>query len=322
MGQLGRATILSSPSFTPVLPDLCDILRLNPFPPAPNLLSLLLASTRRLLRIVSPFKSFELKPSPEDFGQLQVRARLALGVVEAISMTLMTLWTVERENARLSAQFNGGTSPPLIVINSASSLDSPPVVKPAASASNVVLPSPSTTRKRRRRLNGIHLKDSGHRQSQVEGWHEASLDELERRRGGSPLSSDSSLTPLQKTARPTDRTWTHSVVGLTKPAPSSRSNSEMSPQMRSTRDISPTTYIRRAVNGPASHASVDEKIDKDAGESVEEYEDPEEELIGAMQDGGEIVRELVLQSENWHSLWIYFGAFGVLAVVLGLGRTG
>lgn len=213
----------------------------------------------------------------------------------------MSTWRIEQENSRLCAILGGGDPPPTIIIHAGSGLDTTHQSTDNSHDPSAISFHPPIRRRRKK----VETASKGTlERRKMNGWHSDSLDELGRRRGGSPISSDSSLSPLQKTTRlpgtQDGQSTTASTYVRRKPT---TVEAAVPP---------PSTYISR--RSFAQELPRTAPPDGEHGREMKEDEDDQDDIRGA-------VNLFKLESEKWEAGWVYLGALGTLLVALGFGLT-
>ena len=233
--------------------------------------------------------------SPEHVRQLQLRARVDLGVIESLSLMFIETWNTERERRRLEKLLQGQNVPTPIIID-CRLLDSEAEQAEARRAAE-----------RRQR---VERKTSS--LSKVQEWkRQDSMEELRRARGGSPVSTPDTVTPLEPTAQRRPPTPPSSGPGSRDGVP------------RTTSAEPAFEGIRRRV----SRRSRDDEIgvtDRGRSRSLESTEELDDRIVAQKGLGGDDLypmRDLMLLSEQKEGWWMYFAIMGatVVAIAFGMG---
>lgn len=297
LSRVGRAGA-SSATFTPSFSDLQALMR----PPVPDstdtesIITQIISTARSIVSVFVPLLHREKASkdfTPDQLKQLQMRARVNLGIVESISIFMMSSWCNEHELKRLE-MMEGKAFPAAIVLDCSRGL--------LLSDGEY---SHTNSRPRHKRTNQANGRKSGHKRPHRRG---DSLEDLRRRRAGSP--------PTDVESTPQTSSGSSSSEGT--PVSPHRNHKPLS-----TPSVSTGSRLRRATReskqsdstSAGNHCTIGFNETGAIAKTVEAVET-------GVDVGADVMKGVVLFSESKEGWWMYISVMCSVVVALLMGYIG
>jgi len=297
MSKIGHLNNPPATNFSPSFSDLQSLLQC-PLPDQSrpeSLFGRIISAIRSVIASAMPF-TLRGEPSspltPDQLRQLQTVARVNLGLVESISMLVMSSWCNEHERDRLERILAGVSVAAPIVLECSRGLSSPETADHKA---------------QKLQSRGRQRSDRGRLVVKGNGWRDDSLEDLRRRRAGSPptdidegpnpsASSSSSGTYPVTNERPSNGLSTAPLSNGSRRLPAGLRRSSLDRPIL-------TTDARSDFNSPAFS---DEEALTQAAEVRDIRMAVETDVLGSV----------VLYSESKEGWWMYVAVIGSVLIAL------
>ena len=286
----------TQPTFTPVLSDLQRLFDLPVDDRGHTSLTDLYQTLRGLFAPYVPWlragpAGHPADPSRERVRELQLRARVNLGVIESLSLLLMSTWSTEREQRRLGKLVEGRNVPAPIIIDCR-------------------LPDeeeePDDARSGAERRRRIERKTSS--MSKVTQWkRQDSMEDLRRARGGSPVSTVGSITPQEpaEERRP--------------PTPPSSGPGSAESMARAASAVPSNGQLRRPVRTRSLDHETGEPNRMQSRSGVSSDGEDERPFAEDSSKDLDLMRDAVMLSESREGWWMYMVILGAIVVAIAFG---